>query len=100
MARSPSGAAATFHILTLGAVAFYSGYRPWLFGSLAGQFLLLLALIAPCLFALALRSERISWRGVFGIVGFTTFLLIALIYIPTWLTFTYLPAVQNPLSLR
>ena len=93
MARSPSGATAAFHVLTLGAVAFYSGYRPWLFSSLVGQFLLFLALIPPCLFALALRSERISWRGVLGIVGFT-------IYIPTWLAFTYLPAVQDPLSLR
>ncbi len=95
--RSASGAAAAFYVLTLGSTAFYAGFRPWLFGTPIGAALLVLLVTAGPLFSLTLRAERVSWRGVFGIVGMTTVLLIGLVYIPSWYVFTYLPALRGPL---
>ncbi len=100
MARPASGVTALFYVLTFGAVAFFSGYRPWLFASTTGQVLLLMALIAPVLLVLALRAEKLSWRVTFVVVGFVTVLLVVLIFIPSWYTFTYLPLQRDPLLVR
>ena len=37
----------------------------------------------------SLRSEKVSWRGTFSIVAFVTFIIITLVYVPTWLAFSY-----------
>lgn len=80
-------------MLTLGAVAFYSGYRPWLFGSPVGLLLLALTAVALAMVVWSLRSENVSWKGSFSIVAFVTFVVITLVYVPIWLMFTYTPAV-------
>ncbi len=100
MGRPASGVTALFYVLTFGAVSFFSGYRPWLFASLTGQVLLLMTLVAPFLLVLALRAEKLSWRVTFVVVGFMTVLLVVLVFIPAWYTFTYLPLQRDPLSFR
>jgi hypothetical protein len=82
-------------VLTLGAVSFYSGFRPWLFRSLVGLLLLALTAVAMALVLWSLRSENISWKGSLSIVAFVTFIVITVIYVPVWLMFTYTPAAAS-----
>lgn len=89
MAKSSSGLASVFFILTTGAVSFYSGFRPWLFGSPVGQVLLALALLAMPVLVWALRKEKISWRGAFSITAILFVIVIVVVYVPLWLAFNY-----------
>lgn len=89
MRQSSSGITTVLYGLTLGAVSFYSGFRPWLFGSTPGHLLLALTALSPALLMWSLRSEKVSWRGTFSIVAFVTFIIITLVYVPTWLAFSY-----------
>lgn len=82
-------------IITLGAVSFYSGYRPWLFRTSLGLLLLALTLLAPGLTVWSLRLEDVSWKGSLVIVAFTSFVVIALVYVPSWLFFTYSSALSD-----
>lgn len=79
-------------MLTLGAVSFYSGYRPWLFQAPAGLALLALTVVSLGLVIWSLRAENMSWKGSFSIIAFVTFIVITLVYVPVWLMFTYTPA--------
>jgi len=81
-------------VLTLGAVSFYSGFRPWLFRSLVGLLLLALTAVAMALVLWSLRSENIR-KGSLSIVAFVTFIVITVIYVPVWLMFTYTPAAAS-----
>ncbi|GAB4479519.1 MAG: hypothetical protein Kow00124_25260 [Anaerolineae bacterium] len=53
-------------------------------------------LIGIALMLAALRREGVKWRGAIAVVMGTMFIILALVYVPTWLFLTYLPLLRMP----
>lgn len=88
-------------VLTVGSVAFFSGYNPSVFFTTLGWALLMLAMVSPFLFLISLRTDdRLSWKVSLTIVGILMATLIIIFFTPTWYFFQYIPRVTNPLYVQ
>ena len=99
----PKTTAATgfLFVLTMGSVAFLSGYKPTVFLTTVGWTLLMLAIASPFLFLLSLRTDdRLSWKVSLTIVGILMATLIILFFTPAWYFFQYVPRISNPLYVQ